>query len=58
MEPVGIQHMMQSNSLAELHILAVLVVRMLNTGATKRPLLEDDLNATLHQSRKVYLNLM
>jgi len=34
MEPVG--KMMQSNSLAELHILPVLVVKILNKGGTKR----------------------
>jgi len=35
MEPVGIQQMMQSNSLAELHILPDMVVKMLSKGATK-----------------------
>ena len=48
--------MMQSNSLAELHILPVLVVKILNKGGTKRQVAWDDLNSTMHQSRKVYFN--
>jgi len=35
MEPVGIWQLMHSSSLAELHLL-VLVVKMLNKGATER----------------------